>query len=201
MAIGPFQLGPPKHPPVPSSPPDAHGAPFMLELEEVYNNRLIASERLNQISMVLPARRPLRLIQTQVPRRLELDVELASNTYAGFWQPCTVQYVASFRVFHFVRFYCLHTLWPPARPRKSEDSLMRFLRMHLPGRIHRPQVGYKFGSKKTDLLYFWMSLDVSDSLSLPWTEMNSPKLVNLAFVQARTASPSPWLYMSMWDIR
>ena len=34
-----------------------------------------------------------------------------------------------------------------------------------------------------------MSLNVSDSLSLPWTEMNSPKLVNLAFVQARTALP------------
>ena len=50
-------------------------------------------------------------------------------------------------------------------------------------------MGYKFGSKKTDLLYFWMSLNVSDSLSLPWTEMNSPKLVNLAFVQARTALP------------
>ena len=65
---------------------------------------------------------------------------------------------------------------------------MRF-RMHLPGRIHKPQVGYRFGSKKTDLPYLWMSLAVSDSLSLPWTEMNSPKLVNLAFVQARTAPP------------
>ena len=65
---------------------------------------------------------------------------------------------------------------------------MRF-RMHLPGRIHKPQVGYRFGSKKTDLPYLWMSLAVSDSLSLPWTEMNSPKLVNLAFVQARTALP------------
>ena len=83
MAIGPFQLEPPKHkhPPVASSLPDVHGAPLMLEreLEEVYNNILIASELLNQLSMVLPVRRPLRLIQTQawtqVPRRLQLDVE------------------------------------------------------------------------------------------------------------------------------
>ena len=169
----------------------------MLEREEVYNNRLIASERLNQLSMVLPMRRPLRLIQTQVPRRLELDVEHICWFLATMYRAvCRL-----FQSLSFCAFLLFAHVVAAGQAQKSEDSLMRFLRMHLPGRIHRPQVGYKFGSKKTDLLYFWMSLDVSDSLSLPWTEMNSPKLVNLTFVQARTASPSPWLYMSMWDIR
>ena len=131
--------------------------------------------------MVLPARRPLRLIQTQ--GRLELlDVEhiLVSGNHV----------LCGMSPLSFCAFLLLAHVVAPARPRKPEDSLMRFLRMHLPGHIHKPQVGYKFGSKeKTDLLYFWMSLAVSDSLSLPWTEMNSPKLVSLAFVQARTAPP------------
>ena len=54
IAICPFQLGPPTRREL---PPDAHPlCSTQLEREEVYNNRLIASERLSQLSMVLPAR-------------------------------------------------------------------------------------------------------------------------------------------------
>ena len=89
IAIGPFQLGPPTRREL---PPEAHPlCSTQLEREEVYNNRLIASERLSQLSNGIT-----RALTPSIDSDPGASGTTRRRTHTGFWKPCTVRYVASF---------------------------------------------------------------------------------------------------------